>query len=90
MRVGQLDPGASMSGIGQDRAQGMEQRSLRRNPKPVFRLTVRRGRMQANEALRKTWLDKDGEHAWLEEVESEAALKWVVEQNEAAVAALGE
>jgi prolyl oligopeptidase PreP (S9A serine peptidase family) len=46
--------------------------------------------MQANEALRKTWLDKDGEHAWLEEVESEAALKWVVEQNEAAVAALGE
>lgn len=45
---------------------------------------------QTKQELRTSWTEKDGEHAWLEEVESEAALKWVVEQNESAVAALGD
>jgi hypothetical protein len=45
---------------------------------------------QTKQELRNSWAEKDGEHSWLEEVESEAALKWVVEQNESAVAALGD
>jgi len=40
--------------------------------------------------LNDMWAEKDGEHAWLEEVEGEAALEWVKEQNKAAVEALGD
>jgi hypothetical protein len=36
------------------------------------------------------WAAKDGEHAWLEEVEGEAALSWVKEQNAKAVETIGD
>ena len=40
--------------------------------------------------LQEGWMAKDGEHAWLEDVEGERALSWVKEQNTAAVEALGD
>ncbi len=40
--------------------------------------------------IQQAWAAKDGEHAWLEDVEGERALAWVKEQNEAAVEALGD
>jgi len=36
------------------------------------------------------WAEKDGEHAWLEEVDSERALEWVRSQNALALDSLGE
>lgn len=36
------------------------------------------------------WAEKDGEHSWLEEVEGEKALEWVKQENDIALAALGD
>ena len=41
-------------------------------------------------AIRRQWMAKDGEHAWLEEVEGEEALAWVTERNAKALEALGD
>ena len=46
-------------------------------------------RMSQSELI-KMWSKKQGEHAWLEDVEGEKALEWVKQENAATFEALGE
>ncbi|KAK3261375.1 hypothetical protein CYMTET_29712, partial [Cymbomonas tetramitiformis] len=45
---------------------------------------------EASAALQARWMEKDGEHAWLEEVEGESALTWVKDINANCLSELGD